>query len=343
MADARFQSQGALHLPARDIPVPTSVSREAQALLALGQLAPAGGVVWPLPADVDGWKVLILEQDRVTLEVLSQGTMASIVGFTSPRSSASVEVEDMLVAGVSVYVATPGGVAEDDRRVYLDLHGGGFVFGGGDLCRWATADMAPWIGARVWSIDYRMPPDHPYPAALDDCVAVYRALLEQRDHTEIIVGGGSAGGNLAAALVLRARDEGLPLPAAAVLMTPAVDLTASGDTWQTNMGVDWGFGGSFQPAFSLYAGEQDVHHPYVSPLYGDFSKAFPPTILTSGTRDVVLSDTVRMHRALRAAGISAELHVWEAASHGMFMGLAAEDAEHKQEIRRFIDLHWPPS
>ena len=83
-----------------------------------------------------------------------------------------------------------------------------------------------------------MPPDHPYPAALDDCLTVYRRLLEQQPPEHIVVGGGSAGGNLAAALMLRARDEGLPMPAALVLLTPEVDLTESGDTFQTNLGID---------------------------------------------------------------------------------------------------------
>jgi monoterpene epsilon-lactone hydrolase len=90
----------------------------------------------------------------------------------------------------------------------------------------------------------------------------------------------------------------------------------------------------------LYAGGHDRRDPYISPLFGDFSEGYPPTILTSGTRDRLLSDTVRMHRALRAAGVAADLHVWEAAGHGGFLGAAPEDADRTAEVRRFVDRHW---
>jgi len=196
------------------------------------------------------------------------------------------------------------------------------------------------VGARVWAPDYRMPPDHPFPAALDDCIATYRTLLQERRPDEIIVGGASAGGNLAAALMLRARDDGLPLPAAVVLLTPGSDLTGSGDSLQTNLGLDPLLRGDGKPAFLLYAAGHDLTHPYISPLFGDFTKGFPPAILTTGTRDLLLSDTVRLHRALRAAGISAELHVTEAGGHGGFFGMAPEDEEITREIRRFVDARW---
>ena len=196
------------------------------------------------------------------------------------------------------------------------------------------------MGARVWAVDYRMPPDHPFPAALDDCLAAYRALLAERPPERIVIGGASAGGNLAVALILRARDEGLPLPAAVVLMTPAADLTEAGDSHQTNLGLDPLIPGSGKQSFLLYAAGQDLSHPYLSPLNGDFSQGFPPAILTTGTRDMLLSDTVLLHRALRRAGIPAELHVTEAGGHGGFMGRAPEDQEILGEVRRFADTHW---
>jgi epsilon-lactone hydrolase len=162
-------------------------------------------------------------------------------------------------------------------------------------------------------------------------------LLQQRSPQEIVVGGGSAGANLAAALLLRARDEGLPLPAAAVLLTPEVDLTESGDSFSTNLGIDSVLTRSLMPANLLYAAGTDLAHPYLSALFGDFTKGFPPTLLASGTRDLFLSNTVRMHRALRAADIEAELHVLEAAPHGGFYGSAPEDAALAKEVRRFIE------
>ena len=169
---------------------------------------------------------------------------------------------------------------------------------------------------------------------------VYEALLADHRPEELIVGGASAGGNLAAALLLRARDEGLPLPAGAVLMTPGTDLTASSDSLQTNLGLDPLITTSASPAFTLYAGGHDLTDPYLSPVYGDFTSGFPPTILTTGTRDMLLSDTVRLHRALRVAGIDADLHVTEAAGHGGFFGMAPEDHQLEDQIRRFVAACW---
>ena len=127
----------------------------------------------------------------------------------------------------------------------------------------------------TWAVDYRMPPLHPFPAGLDDCVAVFRKALEERAPADIFVGGGSAGGNLAAALILRAKDEGLPMPAALVLGTPEVDLTESGDSFHTNLGFDH----VLSPLMSvnlLYANGHDLTEPYLSPLFGDLT-GFPPT------------------------------------------------------------------
>ena len=211
-----------------------------------------------------------------------------------------VDVEALTADGVTVYVITPRDV--DDERVYLDLHGGAFIVGGGELCQGTGVMTSRRMRMRVWSVDYRMPPDHPYPAAVDDCLAAYRALLEERHPEQIVIGGGSAGGNLAAAVILRARDEGLPLPAAAILLTPAMDLTHSGDSWKTNLGVDTVLTGGDPRAIQLYVGGADPRDAYVSPLFGDYSSGFPPAFLASGTRDVLLSDTVRTHRALPRGG-----------------------------------------
>lgn len=315
-----------LRLPAREIPVPTSVSEQAQAILGLGPITPA--VAWPALDDLDGWRTLIAELDRMSLRM-------------APGSGAETgtDVEEISAGGARVFVITPGGIARDDHRVYLEIHGGGFIQGGGESCRIRGIDNANRIGARSWSVDYRMPPDHPFPAALDDCLAAYRTLLETYRPQDIVIGGVSAGANIAAATMLRARDEGLPLPAGAVLATPVTDLTESGDTWHTNLGLD-NLLTERTPSLPLYAAGHDLRDPYLSPVFADFGTGFPPTLLLSGTRDVLLSDTVRLHRALRAADIPAELHVWEAAGHGGFLGRAPEDQERTREIRRFLDERW---
>jgi acetyl esterase/lipase len=136
--------------------------------------------------------------------------------------------------------------------------------------------------------------------------------------------------------------EGLPIPAGTILLTPALDLTRSGDTHRTNLGVDTILQDASGTPLTLYAAEHDPRHPYLSPLHGDFSLGFSPALLASGTRDLLLSDAVRMHRALRAASISAELHVLEAAPHVFLGGTAPEDEQLHAEVRRFIADHTPP-
>jgi epsilon-lactone hydrolase len=314
-----------LHLPARDIPIPSSVSAEAQAILAM---PPMESPEYPDLADLDGWREMIAEYDK---------TVGSLV--SARVADAPVKVDERDVDGVRVYDIKPLDLGAADDRVYLDIHGGAFIHGAGDTCRAMATGTAIRNGVRVWAVDYRMPPDHPFPAGLHDCLSVYRALLRDHQPQSIIIGGASAGGNLAAAVILRARDEGLPLPAAAVLMTPGVDLTESSDSLHTNLGLDPLLTSSGTAAFLLYAAGHDLTDPYLSPVFGDFTKGFPPTILTTGTRDLLLSDTVRMHRALRAAGVAAELHVTEAGGHGGFFGMAPEDEAITGEVRRFVEVH----
>jgi epsilon-lactone hydrolase len=274
--------------------------------------------------DVDGWLKSIEQSDAYLIE--------RFAGFEFP-----VDVEDTQIAGVHAFVLRAHEVSEDrSTPIYLDIHGGALISGGGEGCRLMGSAMAMFTGMIDWAVDYRMPPLHPYPAPLDDCLVVYRSLLEQRDPADIFVGGVSAGGNLAAALVARAKDEGLPLPAAVVLLSPEVDLTESGDSFSTNVGIDHVLGSLMQVNL-LYADGHDLTDPYVSPLFADVS-GFPPTFLQTGTRDLFLSNTVRMHRKLREAGVDAELHVWDAMPHGGFGG-APEDMEVRREVRRFLDRH----
>ncbi|HKX77218.1 MAG TPA: alpha/beta hydrolase fold domain-containing protein [Novosphingobium sp.] len=317
----------------RWIPSPKLASPEAQAFLQT--LAGPDGRRPPLPqnyppaSDHAGWAALKRQVDA--------GIAASFADETA-RLHARLETVEM--AGVKVQLATPEGGSQRPDCVYLDVHGGALIYGEGEFCRFSARKQADNLKVKVYGVDYRNPPEHPYPAALDDCVAVYGELLKRYPATNIIIGGGSAGGNLAAATILRARDEGLPLPAAAVLMTPEADLTESGDSFAVTDGLDLTYPNGLMPINLLYANGHDLRHPYLSPLFGDFTKGFPPTFLQAGTRDFFLSNTVLMHRALRRAGIQAELHVFEAMPHGGFHG-APEDLELAAEVARFVGEHWP--
>nr|WP_244216296.1 alpha/beta hydrolase [Pseudomonas daroniae] len=313
----------------RTLPVPQSISPEAQATLK--RLVGDDGVplnalhAMPAPEDHHGWR-------RMQTAVAQHYASAN----TGLAASVRASLQTITVEHATVYVATPTDGAGD--CAYIDLHGGALVFGGGENCRLAAARQADLHGMVCYGVDYRMPPDHPYPAALDDCMATYRHVLKHHAPHSIVIGGRSAGGNLAAAMVLRARDEGLPLPAALVLMSPEVDLTESGDSFQVNRTVDMVLPNPLMGANLLYADGADLSHPYLSPLFGDFTTGFPPTFLQSGTRDLFLSNAVRMHRALRQAQVPAQLHVFEAMPHGGFMG-APEDTELAAEVVEFVRQH----
>jgi acetyl esterase/lipase len=310
----------------RTIPVPTSVSTEAQQFLGAG-FGMAEGPPSPAVDDLDGWRTTIATSN------------AGVAAMFDMRTAGKQPTVDVITAGdVPVYVVTPEhSSGADDIGTYLDVHGGAFTMGYGDACRAMTKLTAEQVHMKTWGVDYRTPPDHRFPAALDDCVAVYRRLLDMEAPERIVVGGQSAGGNLAAALVLRARDEGLPLPAALVLLTPEVDLTESGDSFATMLGIDPVLTSSLADSIALYAGDHDLTDPYLSPLFGDFT-GFPPTMLQAGTRDLFLSNAVRLHRAMRSAGVDAELHVFEAMPHGGFFG-APEDDELAREVTRFVRAH----
>lgn len=328
MTDATVD--GTLHLE-RDVRVPPTISSHAQAVIAAGvAMVPDRldhPVAYPPLDDAEAWKARIAEMDA-----------AIVSGFAAGALDIPATVEAREIVGVHVNVITPQGVdAGDDAPILLDIHGGALIAGGGEACRLMNTSAAARAAIHTWGVDYRMPPDHPYPTPLDDCLAVYRALLDVRPTRQIVVGGGSAGGNLVAAMLLRARDEGLPMPAALVLFTPEIDLTESGDTFDTNAGVDYVLVERLTASISLYAGDNDLTHPYLSPIFGDVT-GFPPTFLQAGTRDLFLSNTVRFHRKLRDAGVDAELHVWEAMPHGGFFG-APEDAEMGVELRRFLARH----
>lgn len=321
-----------VRLDARTVPFPSSVSDEARALMA-AMVGPDGKPLASAqqtlaPDDHAGWAAARAQVEAIMLERFRPIT--EMFGATA---------EPITLDGAAAYVARPAGPVPDGRAL-IDIHGGALVYGGGEACSLGGCLQAGLHGVTCYAVDYRMPPEHPYPAALDDCVAAYRALLRQHAASEIIVTGLSAGGNLAAALVLRARDEGLPLPAALVLLSPELDLTESGDTFETNRLVDVLLCQPLMSTNLLYAGGHDLADPYLSPLFGDFTKGFPPTFLQAGTRDLFLSNVARMDLALRRAGVRTELRICEGMPHGGFGG-APEDAELAMDVRRFVAEHWP--
>jgi epsilon-lactone hydrolase len=316
-------------LPARDIVVPDTVSPAMQAVIG-GPLSP----IWnEHPKSAEEWKALITRR-------------ANEVAATLPalRQRLGVSVEPTTIAGVKAFLVTPASIAEGNRdRLLVHVHGGGYVFGPGESGTREAILMAGYGRVKVLSIDYRMPPDFPYPAAMDDAMAVWKEVVKTTDPKRMAIFGTSTGGGMTLAMALRAKKEGLPLPAATAPGTPWSDMTKTGDTFFTNEMLDSVLvsnDGWLGDAALLYANGHDLKDPMLSPVYGDY-QGFPPSILTSGTRDLFLSNTVRVHRKMRAAGVEAELHVFEGQSHAQYAGdpFAPETKEHFEELAKFFDRH----
>jgi len=185
-------------------------------------------------------------------------------------------------------------------------------------------------------------PEHPFPAALDDTLTIVKEVIRQYKPANIAIGGSSCGGGLSIAAALKLKALKLPLPGAIFSGTPWADLTLASDSYRTNEYIDNSLptpDGLLALAAQVYGGTEDLKNPLISPVYRDL-KGLPPTILISGTRDLLLSDTVRLHRKLRQAGVEAQLHVFEAMSHSVY-GLyqAPESVEIWQEVAHFFHQH----
>lgn len=200
---------------------------------------------------------------------------------------------------------------------FLFIHGGGYYRGSAAATRATGARIAAATGARVLSIDYRLAPEHPYPAAIDDADAAYHWLLEQGTGPErVVVGGISAGGGLTLALLLRLRDAGEALPAAAVPMSPWTDLTQSGRSFETNAGRDPVISKAYLDRMAdLYLGGADPHTPYASPLHGELA-GLPPLLIQVGSAETMLDDSVAFARKAEASGVRVALEAWPEMFHG---------------------------
>lgn len=241
-----------LSRPAEVIPVPTTISPAAQAFLAHATR-----------------RIADLEASQEAGDQTAAAERAlQMLRSRAAEFRGACETID-LGTGASLYRVTPE--ARTGRRAevaYVDIHGGGFVAGGGEMCRVLAHLRAMEHGVEVWAIDYRLAPAHAWPAALDDCMTAYRIVLKHHNAGDIVIAGSSAGGNLAAALLLRAHSEGLPMPAALLLLTPGLDLTGAGDTRQTNRYLDVNLYGGAEDGPAAYLGDADPRDPFVSPIYG---------------------------------------------------------------------------
>ncbi|MET0970322.1 MAG: alpha/beta hydrolase [Tardiphaga sp.] len=319
----------ALQVPAKSVPVPSTVSPQLAKIIGM-----------PLRT---GWDVLPKTGEEWG-PVVQATAAATLKGLPAMQERLHVKVEKTVIDGVRAFIVTPETIpAANANRVLLHMHGGCYVLNPGEAALPEALFMAGFGGFKVISVDYRMPPEAYFPAALDDGMTVYKSLLKTTDPKRIAVFGSSAGGALTLEMMLKAKQDGLPMPGAIAPGTPMADVTKVGDTFVTNAKLDNVLvspDGFCDAGTVVYAKGHDLKDPLLSPIYGDMT-GFPPAILTSGTRDLLLSNTVRTHRKLRQAGIEAQLQVFEAQSHAQFYrdDTSPEAKDAFSEIALFFDKH----
>ncbi len=225
-----------------------------------------------------------------------------------------VSVKNVDAAGVPAEWVKAPAVGGESVLVYL--HGGGYALGSVATGRRLAAAVSEAASTRVLSLDYRLAPEHPFPAAVDDAVAGYRWLLDQGvAQGKILIGGDSAGGGLTVATLTALRDAGDPMPAGGICISPWVDLTCSSGSYGTKAASDpvvvredirW--------LASLYLGDRDPRTPLASPLFADLT-GLPPLLIQVGSEEVLLDDAVELDRRSREAGVESTLEVWEDMIH----------------------------
>lgn len=252
-----------------------------------------------------------------------------------PRVPKGITVTDERIAGVPVVRFSSGNAA---RGTVLAFHGGAYVLGDP-----RSLSIQAWKngGPDVVSVDYRLAPEHPYPAAQDDALAVYRALVETVGADRMVVTGDSAGGGLALTLLQAVVAQGLPMAAALVAVFPWGDLSMSGPSSTRNKGRDILVKSEVTLSARWYAGERDLKDPAVSPLFGSFA-GFPRTYMPIGSRDLILDDARRIAARMLADGVDVHLDVFPGAPHGFNAVPFAGSRQANARARAVIDEALPP-
>ena len=226
------------------------------------------------------------------------------------------------------------------HHVIFYIHGGGWTLGWTNLHRRLVSHLCKAASIRAVAVDYRLAPEHPFPAALEDCTTVYRWLMEKRFAPQnIVIVGDSAGANLTLSSLISFRDAGDPLPAAAVCISPMTDLLATGESFRLNRDV------ALTDKFALtmarhYASDQDLHSPLISPYYGDL-RGLPPLLIQVGEDEILLSDAKRLADKIQAAGADVTLVIWPKMWHvwHLFVPSLPEAKQAVNEIGTFIGRH----
>lgn len=275
---------------------------------------------------------------KLPIELLRQG-MAGMMSFSLPPAGCAIE--NVNAGGPEALWVSAAQQKENDKSTILYLHGGAYSLCSPQTHMGITGVLSELSQIRVLSVDYRLAPENPFPAAINDAVIAYRWLLKQGVPAKsIVIGGDSAGGGLTFATLLQLKEQEEELPAAAFAISPWVDLAVTGETIVTKADVDPMFTASnIRYMAQLYADKADLRSPLVSPFYADLS-GLPPVLIHVGTSEMLLSDSRRMAKALKKAGVDCVIKEWEDLFH-VFHSVVyiPESRIANKEIAAFVKRH----
>ena len=260
----------------------------------------------PAPDDLEAWRALQAAIDEV--KEAKADEKAAAFGVTYQESE---------IAGIPVVEVTPSKLASTDK-IAVYTHGGAYVLNSAKSVIEAAMFFAAEIGLRVIAVDYTLAPHSKWQETTDEVISVFRALGEQGfTADDIVLYGDSAGGGLAASVTLKMRDLGMGMPAVLVLWSPWADISETGDTYVTLRDAEpyYTYEYVLGPAALAYADAKDHKNPYVSAVYGDFEQGFPPTLIQGGTKELFLSNFVRLYQTLDQAGQTVKLDIYEGMPH----------------------------
>ena len=261
----------------------------------------------------------------------SQDQLGAILGNTKDISYREMDIGGMYAEWISV------NRAHMKKYVLLHCHGGGYSTGSSLYARTLTSKLAASTSMDVLCFDYRLAPEHPYPAATEDAMKVWDYLmLLGYGARDVILTGDSAGGNLALSLALKLKSQGRLLPRGILLLSPWTDLTSSGESFETKADVDPVLDSAYiDRMVEAYAVEQDLKDPYISPLFGNFT-GFPPTYIQVGENEILLSDSKRLHQAFVEANVSVKMDIYSGMWHVFQMSPVKAAREAMDKNAEFI-------
>lgn len=287
--------------------VPATISKEAQE--ELRKLTSNAFLSFTVPdsGDFNGWKKIYRE-----FESMTNSWSQPLIDIFRPS------ITKTKLGGVTVFDIKPENW-RDNGKVLVYTHGGGYTLLSANSTLSSSILAANATGLRVISVDYTVAPFSKWNQTTDQVISVIQALKDEQGYSlnSIAIYGDSAGGGLAAGTVLKMRDKGIGMPAAVVLWSPWTDVTQNGDTYFTLMASDPLLTNNLflKNSADAYANSIDQKNPYVSPVYGDFSKGFPPTLIQGGTKEILVSDFVRLYQALDQADVPVKLDIYEGMPH----------------------------